>query len=123
MLPRFFLVAVLSLAGHGASAQTTAPLVTAAFASGVWCGNVTPTSASVVVRLTLPGQKVRLQVGTNSALTAAIFSSAATTAATAGNTLTLAVQGLQPDTDYYYGIEVAGALRAEAASRGRFHTF
>jgi hypothetical protein len=30
---------------------------------------------------------------------------------------------LKPDTDYYYGIEVAGVLRAEAASRGRFRTF
>jgi alkaline phosphatase D len=35
----------------------------------------------------------------------------------------LTVQGLQPDSDYYYGIEVAGVLRPEEMSRGRFHTF
>jgi hypothetical protein len=33
------------------------------------------------------------------------------------------VQGLQPDTDYYYGIEVGGVLRSESISRGQFHTF
>ena len=93
------------------------------FASGVWCGNVTPTSASVVARLTSAGQRVRLQVSPNATLTPAVFSNAATTAASAGNTLALSVQSLQPDTDYYYGFEVAGVLRTEAASRGRFHTF
>lgn len=93
------------------------------FASGVWSGGVTPTSATVAVRLTSSAQRVRLQVSTNASLSPAIFSAAATTAATAGNTLKLSVAGLQPDTDYYYGIEVAGVLRAEAASRGRFRTF
>ena len=33
------------------------------------------------------------------------------------------MQGLKPDTDYFYGIEVAGVLRGEENSRGRFHTF
>ena len=117
MSPRcltFFLVAAASVV----SAQPGPP-----FASGVWCGNVTPTSASVVVRLTSAGQKARLQVSSNPTLTAATFSTSATTAASAGNTLTLTVQGLVPDTDYYYGVEVAGVLRTEAGSRGRFHTF
>lgn len=95
----------------------------ATFASSVWCGNVTPTSASVVVRLAAVGQRVRLQVSRNARLSPAVFSPAATTAATAGNTLTLTVQGLQPDTDYFYGVEVAGGLRPDDISRGRFHTF
>jgi len=93
------------------------------FASGVWSGNVTPTSASVVVRLVTAGQKARLHVSTNASLTPAIFSPTGTTVAIAGNTLTLSVQGLVPDTDYYYGVEVAGVLRTEIVSRGRFHTF
>lgn len=96
---------------------------TSPFASGVWCGNVSPTSASVVARLVATGQRVRLQVSPNASLTQAVFSAAATTAAGAGNTLTLSVQGLKPDTDYFYGIEVAGVLRGEENSRGRFHTF
>ena len=65
------------------------------------------------LRLSAAGLRVRLQVSGNEALTPAIFSPVATTAVGTGNTLTLSVQGLQPDTDYYYGIEVAGALRAE----------
>ena len=118
MLPRCFRVVLFGAAASAVFAQNGSP-----FASGVWSGNVTPTSASVVVRLTSAGQRVRLQVSLNATLTPAVFSSAATTAAAAGNTLALSVQSLQPDTDYYYGIEIAGVLRAEAASRGRFHTF
>jgi len=57
-----------------------------------------------------PAQKVRLQVSVNASLTPAIFSSTGTTNATAANTLTLSVQGLQPDTDYFYGVEVAGRV-------------
>jgi alkaline phosphatase D len=123
MLPRFYLACALSFGPSVAFAQSTAAASTAIFTSGVWSGNVTPTSVSVVTRLVTAGQKVRLQVSTSATLTPAIFSSAATTAASAGNTLTLSVQGLQPDTDYYYGIEVAGVLRTEAISRGQFHTF
>lgn len=84
---------------------------------------MTPTSASVVARLTSTGQKVRLQVSQSASLTSAVFSALTTTADIAGNTVTLSVQGLLPDTDYYYGVEVAGALRDEEFSRGRFHTF
>lgn len=93
------------------------------FIGGVWSGNVTPTSATVTARLTTPGLRVRLHVSQNEALTQPIYSSAITTSATTGNTAKLTVQGLQPDTDYYYGIEVAGGLRSEAVSRGRFRTF
>ena len=92
-------------------------------AGGVWSGNITPTSATVTARLNAGGQRVRLQVSRSPTLTPAVFSAAVTTAASSGNTAKLSVQGLEPDTDYYYGIEVAGALRAEPNSRGRFRTF
>src|SRR5687767_2269692 len=95
----------------------------AQFVGGAWCGNVTPTTATVVIRLNTAGQRVRLQVSQNQALTPSIFSAAVTTAATTGNTAKLSVQGLQPDTDYYYGIEVAGVLRTETVSRGTFRSF
>src|ERR1044072_3268333 len=94
-----------------------------AFLGGAWSGNVTPTSASVVVRLNAAGQRVRLQASTSPTLSPAIFSGAVNTSANAGNTVTLTVQGLQPDTDYYYGVEVAGTLRTDEVSRGRFRTF
>lgn len=96
---------------------------TAAFVGGIWSGNVSPTSATVVAHLDASGQRVRLQVSQNEALTQPVFSGAVTTAAASGNAVKLTVQGLQPDTDYYYGIEVAGVLRTETISRGRFKTF
>lgn len=93
------------------------------FIGGAWSGNVSPTSVTVSIRLDTAGQRVRLQVSQNEGLTPAVFSGAVTTAVNLGNTVKLTVQGLQPDTDYYYGIEVAGVLRQETVSRGRFRTF
>ncbi len=99
-------------------AQTPSP-----FGSGVWSGGVTPTSANVVARFTAPGVRARLQISVNQSLTPALFSGMGTTAAVSGNTLTFTVQGLQPNTDYFYGVEVGGVLQAEPASRGRLRTF
>jgi phosphodiesterase/alkaline phosphatase D-like protein len=100
------------------SAQTSSP-----FVGGVWSGNVSPTGATVALRLNAAGLRVRLQVSQNESLTPATVSSVVTTAAGSGFAAKLTVQGLQPDTDYYYGIEVAGVLRTEPVSRGRFRTF
>lgn len=96
---------------------------TSPFIGGAWSGNVTPTSGTVTIRLTATSLRVRLVVSQNEALTAPTYSPAVTTAASTGNTVKLNVQGLQPDTDYYYGIEVANVLRTEVVSRGRFRTF
>jgi alkaline phosphatase D len=93
------------------------------FIGGAWIGNVSPTSATVTIRLTASAQRVRLLISTSETLAPATFSAVVTTSANLGNTAKMTVQGLQPDTEYYYGIEVAGALRPEAASRGRFRTF
>jgi phosphodiesterase/alkaline phosphatase D-like protein len=93
------------------------------FACGVWSGNVTPAGASVVVRLKASGAAVRLQVSENPTLLPAIYSATGIPEADAGNALTLTVQSLRSDTDYYYGIEIGGELRTDPESRGRFHTF
>lgn len=93
------------------------------FVGGVWAGNVSPTSAAVSVRLNASAQRVRLQVSQNENLSPAVYTTAVNTAANLGNTVKLTIQGLQPDTDYFYGIEVAGVLRPETVSRGRFRTF
>ena len=118
MSPHCFRLLFFSVLTSVVSAQSASP-----FASGVWCGAVTGTSANVVVRLTSAGVPVRLQVGKTASLSPSVFSVSATTAAASGNTVTLTVQGLTANTDYFYGVEVAGVLRTEAASRGRFHTF
>jgi phosphodiesterase/alkaline phosphatase D-like protein len=93
------------------------------FIGGVWSGNVSPTSATVVARLNASALRVRLHVSQNEALTQPVYSSFITTNASNGNTAKMTVQGLQPDTDYYYGVEVAGVVRTEVVSRGRFRTF
>lgn len=117
MLPRIFALVLFGLWAQ-AHAQTTSP-----FLSGVWSGNVTPTSASVVARLNAPALKVRLVASQQPNLSAPVYSGTVTTAAASGNTVKLTVQGLKPDTDYYYGVEVAGVLRSEEISRGRLRTF
>src|SRR4051794_2111570 len=103
-----FFVLALAIAAFG---QNSGP-----FIGGAWSGNVSPTGATVSIRLNTSGQRVRLQVSRQETLSPGLFSSAATTAANLGNTVKLTVQGLEPDTDYYYGVEVAGVLRAETIS-------
>ncbi|MDO8541656.1 MAG: alkaline phosphatase D family protein [Opitutaceae bacterium] len=93
------------------------------FIGGVWSGNVSSTSGTVAIRLTSPSLRVRLHVSTNPALNSPVYSPFVTTSGNLGHTAKLTVQGLQPDTDYYYGVEVAGVLRSEPESRGRFRTF
>jgi phosphodiesterase/alkaline phosphatase D-like protein len=93
------------------------------FVSGVWCGNVTPVSATVCVRLGSPGLQVRLAVGPGSPLRPTRYSAPVTTTAAEGNVVRLDLDGLQPATAYAYGIEVDGVLRDEPLSRGTFRTF
>lgn len=118
MLVRLLFVCSLLFYGTAAVAQSASP-----FIGGVWSGNVSSTSATVAVRLNAPGLRVRLQVSQSQSLTPSVFSAAATTATATGNTVKLTIQGLQPDTEYFYGVEVAGVVRGELSSRGRFRTF
>lgn len=118
---RSFLFLGLFVCGALVRAQTAADA--SPFVGGVWAGNVTPTSATVSIRLNAPGLRVRLQVSQSESLVPAVYSTVATTAVASGHTAKLTVQGLVPDTDYFYGIEVGGVLRREPVSRGRFTTF
>lgn len=117
MFARFLTLVVL------AAATGFAQLNSGPFIGGAWSGNVSATSATVSIRLNAAGVRVRLVVSQNQALTSPVFSAAVNTAAAAGNTVKLGIQGLKPDTDYFYGIEVASVVRAEDVSRGRFRTF
>ncbi len=113
------LVILYALAfGAKLEAQIASP-----FVSGAWSGNVTPTSATVTIRLSTSGVAVRLVLSTNSTLAPAKFFGAVTTTANKGDTVSIDAFGLDPNTDYFYGFEVAGVLRTELFSRGRFHTF
>jgi phosphodiesterase/alkaline phosphatase D-like protein len=90
---------------------------------GVWSGNVSPTSATVVARFNASGQRVRLRISNNDALAQPLDSAYVNTVATNGNTAKMTVQGLTPDTDYFYGIEIGGVLHTDPLSRGRLRTF
>ena len=116
-----FLVTILALVAAGQLAR--AQVTTSPFLSGAWSGNVTSTSATVCIRLGAAGVRVRLAVSTNDQLSPAVFSAAETSAVATGNVVSLDVVGLQPNTSYFYGIEVAGVVRTELPSRGRFRTF
>ena len=110
-------ILILLFAATGV-AQTPSP-----FLGGMWCGSVTPTTATVAVHLNAPGLRVRLVGSEALTLTSPIFSAAVTTSAATGNAVKMTVQGLKSDTDYYYGVEVGGVVRPEPESRGRLHTF
>lgn len=90
---------------------------------GVWAGNVSSTSVTVAARVVSPAMRVRLQVSTSPTLTPAVYSGVATSNASSGNAVKLTVQGLKPDTVYFYGVEVGGVLQTDEKSRGRFTTF
>ena len=112
------LIFVFFSACAGLMGQTTSPVV-----GGVWSGNVSTTGATVALRTNASGLRVRLAVSLNEALTAPVYSTVVTSAVASGNAVKLTVQSLQPDTDYFYGLEVAGVLRTEPNSRGKFRTF
>jgi len=102
---------------------TAAFAQSARFVGGVWAGNVTPSTVTVVARFDASGQRVRLVVSKSETLASPVYSAFVNTNANAGNTVKLIVQGLNENTDYFYGVEVAGELRTEPESRGRIHTF
>ncbi|HEX2852907.1 MAG TPA: alkaline phosphatase D family protein [Opitutaceae bacterium] len=116
-LPRHFgtFVAVLALAA-ALRAQTP-------FVSSPWCGNVTATSATAALRVVNPGMKVRLLVSRTADLSESQFSLPVASSAETGNAVKLEVQGLLPNTEYFYGFEINGSVSGEVISRGRFRTF
>ena len=99
MLPQPWALRLLRMAMALAFLVPIAVAQSVDFVGGVWSGNVTPTSATVVARLNASSQRVRLVVSENDRLTPPIFSSAVNTAAGTGNTAKLTVQGLRPDTE------------------------
>ncbi len=87
----------------------------------MWSGGVTPSSVTVVARTSADAGEVRLVVGTDEDLAAAVRSDPVVSDAATQNVVRLEVAGLAPDTDYYYAIELDGLL--DTARVGRFTTF
>lgn len=113
-----FAIALAGMAAGEGRAQSVSP-----FAGGAWCGNVTPTTATVKVRLASPGLAARLALATNARLDGATYTASVVSSGANGNIVTFNLSGLEPHTAYHYGVEVSGVLRDEAVSRGRFRSF
>jgi len=88
----------------------------------VWSGAVTTQSAKVKVKLIADSTEARLAVSDSPDLSSPAYSSWDTSITTENNRIvSFDISGLLSNTQYYYGIEVGGAV--DALFVGRFHTF
>jgi phosphodiesterase/alkaline phosphatase D-like protein len=87
----------------------------------MWSGAVTPTSVNVKARTEEDVERVRLVVGEDTDLSAPTYSRPQSSEASSGHVVSLTVDGLEPDHDYYYALELDGEVYAERV--GHFATF
>ena len=90
-------------------------------ARGPWSGGVTPVSAIVKAKLLREDFKARLLVSRNPQLSRPIYSRPDRSETNHYNIVTFQLEGLQPNTQYYYGLEIDGRL--DPTKRGQFRTF
>jgi phosphodiesterase/alkaline phosphatase D-like protein len=104
---------------HPASTTLAPP---ASLVEWIWSGAVTERSALVTARLSRDGAAVRLLVSERGDLAAPIVVESAASAG-AGNDriVSFAVDGLRPDTPYFYAVEADGEL--DRSRQGHFRTF
>jgi len=88
---------------------------------GPWSGAITPTSAVVKARLGREGAVARLAVDRDPQFPRPMFSRPARAEAKDFRIVSLPIQGLAPDTEYHYALEIDGQL--ERARPGSFRTF
>src|SRR5687768_5830798 len=99
-------------------------LVTAFHASaavverGPWAGALTPTSAVVKAKLSVPAETARLALSKNADLSRAFYAPAQ---AGDSRVATFNVRNLEPNLYYYYAVEVSGVR--DLQYRGRFRTY
>jgi alkaline phosphatase D len=88
---------------------------------GPWAGAVTPGSAVVKAKLADEDVDARLVVSKSPLLTRPMRVGPMRSSTNQYNVVAFPLFNLQPDTQYYYGLEVNGRL--ERRKRGEFHTF
>ncbi len=88
----------------------------------VWTGGITAAAARVRAKLSSATILARLVVSSDPLLANPVYSAFATADATNNYVVPLAISGLQPDTEYYYGIEADGVVDMAADAIGRFRT-
>lgn len=94
---------------------------TGRFVEFLWSGAITPHSARVNAKINHDSAAVRLLVSADPTLTNPLYSGFQTAAlATNNRVVSLPIDGLQPDTPYYYAIEAGGLV--DTTLTGRFRT-
>ena len=89
--------------------------------SGPWSGAVTPTSAVVKAKLVREGLTARMVLSENPQFTRPGYSDAIRSETNHHNVLVFPFDKLQPNTTYYYALEIDGRLDRKKA--GEFRTF
>ena len=87
---------------------------------GPWSGAVTPNSIVIKAKLVREGLKARLIVSESPSLSERRTSAPVLSEADHGNVIEFASENLQPDTEYFYALEVEGRL--EQLKSGAFRT-
>ena len=88
---------------------------------GPWSGGITPTSAIVKAKVAREGMSVRLRVSKDALLTGPLILAAVVSETNHNQVVASQVENLQPDTLYYYALEIDG--RVDRKTRGAFRTF
>lgn len=88
-----------------------------------WSGAITSTSGKVNAVLTNPAEKVRLVVSLDKIFSQPVYSDASSCKVENGNTVSLSIQHLQPNTTYYYCLEIDGTKDKKEQHIGSFKTF
>src|ERR1051325_12117334 len=80
---------------------------------GPICGAVTPDSAWIKAKLRYRDSNARLMLSKSPDFSAAVWFGPMTAVVDRGNMVEFRATGLQPDTQYYYALEVNGAVQLE----------
>jgi prolyl oligopeptidase len=88
---------------------------------GPWAGGVSPNSALVKAKLVREGMNARLLLSKTPALAEPISFGLVPSQAEHANVVAFPLANLDPDTQYYYGLEINGRL--DKKKRGQFRTF
>lgn len=112
-LQKYIYVAVILLLSHCISAQY--------IEVGPYCGAVSESSAIVVYKISIPDQKCRVAYAQDASFNRSQFSETYTTSAENANYIKVSLNDLQPETEYFYQLELNGKVLEQ--SKGKFQTF
>lgn len=89
----------------------------------LWCGAVTPTSCKVTGVVQTSTHYVRLMVSTSRLFSQPIYSEFRSATRETSNSVSFDIDGLQPNTKYYYTLEIDGEWNKHGEQIGSFTTF